>query len=298
MPPVVIAGAVAGAGAIGSAAISSSAAKKAAKGQQQSAAAQIAAQKENRDYQYNLNAPTIAQGSRASELYAGFLGAGGGEPTTDWEAYVRGNPDAMADWQKYHTDMNLSDYGQYHYKADGSKRDLTTFQTSPQSAGQASAEALATFRGSTGYQDLLKQGLGAVNSNAYARGMGDSGATLKALQARGTAIADSSANQWLGGLTNLMNAGGQARGLVAGIGTNAVNANNQALQSAADASGNARMAAAGQTTSAIGSLLNAGAYAYGSSYGGMNSGAGMTGATGGYGGPIVMGGAYNRFMGT
>lgn len=35
----------------------------------------------------------------------------------------------------------------------------------------ASSAALATYRGSTGYQDLLKTGLGAVNANAYARGM-------------------------------------------------------------------------------------------------------------------------------
>src|ERR1051325_1027951 len=32
----------------------------------------------------------------------------------------------------------------------------------------ASAQALNTWRGSTGYQDLLNTGLGAVNANAYA----------------------------------------------------------------------------------------------------------------------------------
>lgn len=269
MPPAIIGAGVAAVGGVASAAISSSAAKKASKTQAAAADRQIAASEANRDYQYNLNAPTIDTGNRANDLYAGFLGAGSTDP--DWEAYVRANPDALANWQAIQGTPSaeqfggdLAAFGQYHYNKDGARRDLTAFSN----PGGGSQAALDTFRGSTGYQDLMKQGLGAVNANAYASGMGDSGATLKALQDRGTNIANSSAQQWLGNLGNLMSAGGQARGLVAGIGTNTVNANNSATQNAANVSSNATLASAGQTSSALQGLLNAGAYAYGSSYGG------------------------------
>jgi hypothetical protein len=105
----------------------------------------------------------------------------------------------------------------------------------------ASAEALQTFRGSNGYQDLLNTGLGAVNSNAYARGMGDSGATMKALQTRGAAIADQSQQQYLGNLGNLISTGNSAIGQIAGVNTSTTMANNAANQTSADASGNAAL---------------------------------------------------------
>jgi hypothetical protein len=289
MPPLAIAAGVAAVGGVASAAINSSAAKKASKTQAAAADRQIAANEANRDYQYNLNAPTIQQGDTASNLYAGFLGAGGNTAaSTDWGSYVNGNQDALANWNAIRGTQSdtfggdIAKFGQYHYGQDGSRRDLSAFTTPAQNGSQASAAALDTFRGSTGYQDLLKTGLGSVNANAYASGMGDSGATLKALQDRGTNIANTSAQQWLGNLGNLMSAGGQARGLVAGIGTNTVNASNAATQNAANASSNATLASAGQTSSALQGLLNAGAYAYGSSYQQPQNAYGIAGSNGLY----------------
>lgn len=142
-----------------------------------------------------------------------------------------------------------------------------------------SAQALDTFRGSTGYQDILNTGLKAVNSNAYARGMGDSGATLKALQTRGSSIADQSAQGYLGNLNVLMNQGRQASGNVAGVATNTTAGINQANQTAADASGNAALISAAAWQKALQGVTNAGGSALGSSYGGG-------GAGGGYGGLI------------
>ncbi len=210
MPPVVIAAGVAAAGAIGGAVISGKASKKVAKQQQTAAAQQIAATNANREYQYNLNAPTINQGQRAGDLYAGFLGAGGN--------------------------------------------------------AAASADALNTFRNSTGYQDLQTEGMKGVNAAVFARGQGQSGAALKALQDRAAQIANSSSGQWMGGLNNLANQGAQARGLVAGIGLQSTAMNNQSTQNAADASSNATLAGAANTNNLIQNLLNAGAMAYGSSY--------------------------------
>lgn len=194
-------------------------AKKAAKIQRAAVQDQIAATERNRDYQYSLNAPTINQGQTASDLFAGFIGAG--------------------------------------------------------SDPAASQTALDTFRSSSGYQDLVDEGLKAVNANAYAKGMGRSGATLKALQERGTTLANQSSSGWLNNLNTLMNYGAQARGLVAGVGTNSVNAINGATQTGADASSNASLVAGQNWAQALQGIGQAAASAYGSSYG-SGSGGGYT----------------------
>lgn len=133
-------------------------------------------------------------------------------------------------------------------------------------------DALATYRGSTGYQDLLREGLGAVNANAYARGKGDSGATFKALQTRGMSIADRSASDWLGRLSPLIGAGQQAIGNIAGVSTNTTYGINAANQNAADASSNSALVQSANWQKALQGLFNSGSYALGSSFGGGNSG--------------------------
>jgi len=143
------------------------------------------------------------------------------------------------------------------------------------SGGNAAQEALATYRGSTGYQDLVNTGLGSVNANAYARGLGASGATLKALQAKGMALADQSSGNWLNGLQNISNQGQNAIGQVAGAATNTTNNINQVQQGAADASSNASLASGAAWSGAIQNLANLGSYAAGgglsSSYKGLNT---------------------------
>lgn len=254
----------------------SSGAKKAAQQQLKATREQIAATERNRDYQYALSAPTIQQGDRASQLFAGFLGAGDPDGYTDWEAYVRGNPDAAANWAAVRGTKSdtfggdISRFGQYHYEKDGSRRDLGAFTTGAGDGG--SGDALATFRSSSGYKDLVREGLSAVNANAYAKGMGRSGATYKALQDRGTSLADRSAGAWLGNLGTLMNLGGQARGLVANVGTNSVNATNAATQAGADAASNASLVSSQNWVQALQGIGNAAMTAYGSSYGGNNGG--------------------------
>lgn len=216
--PLVAAAGISAAGSLLGGLFGGGGAAKAAKAQLKATREQIAATERNRDYQYNLNAPTIANSDRATDLFAGFVGAGD-------------NPAA----------------------AQG---------------------ALDTFRESSGYQDLVKEGLSAVNANAYAKGAGRSGATYKALQDRGTSIADRSAQGWMGNLGTLMNLGGQARGLVAGVGTNSVNATNAATQAGADASSNAALAQGQNWAQALQGIGLAASQAYGSSYG--NGGAATT----------------------
>jgi hypothetical protein len=146
----------------------------------------------------------------------------------------------------------------------------------------ASKAALDTWRGSVGYQDLVDQGLGAVNANAYARGMGGSGATLKALQRTGANIANQSAQQYMGNLGNLIAAGNSAIGNVAGVNTSATNAINGINQNTADAQGNAALAQSGAMQNGLQNLVN-----LGGAYAGMKSvptfsssyGQGSTGGT-------------------
>jgi hypothetical protein len=130
----------------------------------------------------------------------------------------------------------------------------------------ASKAALDTFRGSSGYQDLLNTGLGAVSADAYAKGLGDSGATLKALQAKGMNIADTSQQQYLGNLGTLMNLGNSAIGNIAGVSTQTTQANNAANQNAADASGNAALTQSAALQKALSGLTSAGS-SFASSYG-------------------------------
>lgn len=124
--------------------------------------------------------------------------------------------------------------------------------------GDQAAQALATYRGSTGYQDLLNTGLGAVNSNAYARGLGASGATMKALQAKGMALADQSSGSWLNGLSSLYQTGNAGIGNIAGVATNTTNGINAALQNSANATSQAQTTQGVFMNGAIQNLANIG----------------------------------------
>lgn len=127
--------------------------------------------------------------------------------------------------------------------------------------------ALDTFRGATGYQDVLNTGLGSINANAYAKGLGASGATLKALQQRGSAIADQSAQSYLGNLNVLNQTGQTAIGNVAGVAQNTTNNINQATQQAGATQGNAALATGASWTQALQNIANVGGATLGSSYG-------------------------------
>lgn len=77
MPPIVIAAGVAAAGAIAGSAISSHASSKNASTIANSQTQQINAANQNRDYQYNLNAPQISHGGAADDRISALLNLGG-----------------------------------------------------------------------------------------------------------------------------------------------------------------------------------------------------------------------------
>ncbi len=80
MPPVVIAGAIAGAGALGGAVIGSKGAKKAAKIQQEGVSQSIAEQRRQFDISLELGAPRREAENEALNALRGLLGLGGEAP--------------------------------------------------------------------------------------------------------------------------------------------------------------------------------------------------------------------------
>lgn len=210
MPPVLVAAGVAAAGSIGAAAIGSKAAKKNAQVASDSTASQIAAAERNRDYQYNLNAPSINRGNAADDRIASLLNLGGNQAQAD--------------------------------------------------------AAFNSFRDSTGYRARLGEGLSAVNNGAFAGGAGQSGATLRRLQEVGQDYASREFGNYMGYLGGVSATGAGARGLVAGVGNNSTNQLINAFQTGSQQQigANNQLAANGQNL--IGNLVNAGLYAYGSSY--------------------------------
>lgn len=145
------------------------------------------------------------------------------------------------------------------------------------SGGQGATDAFNQFKAGTGYQTTLNEALGSVNSNAYARGAGSSGATLKALQDRAGQVATGTFGQYAGLLGNQQGVGLSAASALAGVGqgyANNVSANNNAN---ANAQGNAALNTAGQINGLLGNLTQYAAYNKGlnSSYGGNFGGQGI-----------------------
>jgi len=122
------------------------------------------------------------------------------------------------------------------------------------------------LRATPGYQFKMDQGLKAVNSNAYASGLGNSGATLKALLATGQGIADQGFNNYFNQVGTISDRGSAAKSSLSGVSTTYAHDTNNVTQNAADnASANAIFQAQ-NIGNTIKGLLNAGGQAFGSSY--------------------------------
>jgi hypothetical protein len=140
----------------------------------------------------------------------------------------------------------------------------------------ATQAAFNNYLNSTGYQFNLNQGLDAAEQSQVARGMGNSGATLKALDTYGTGLADTYGQQYVGNLQNEVNTGVSATNALAGEGQNYANAVSSNNNSAASATGNAAIASG----NAFNGILSSALSAYGLSRGGSSFGGGSSG--GGY----------------
>jgi len=113
-----------------------------------------------------------------------------------------------------------------------------------QTAQEAANDAFDIFRNSTGYQFRLGEGLGAVNSNSFGEGVGQSGAALKALQEYGQNFASNEFGNYMGYLGNQQGVGLGAGSALAGVGQNYVSTIGANNNSAGTAAANAALAGA------------------------------------------------------
>lgn len=117
--------------------------------------------------------------------------------------------------------------------------------------------ALAAFQESPGYQFQFDEGMRAVNAGAAAQGMSNSGATLKALQARGQQLANLDFGQYYNRLAGIAQIGQSSAAQVgsAGVQTAGGIANTMASAGTAQANITGNMVQ-GVSNAAMGGLNN------------------------------------------
>lgn len=143
----------------------------------------------------------------------------------------------------------------------------------------AQEAAFARWRNSTGYQFGLNESLRAVQQGAAARGGLYSGAAMKALQDRGSQVANQGFGTYFGQIGALAGQGQVANAANQQAGASFINAYGTASQNAA----NARASAYQQQANAWGGVLNdlGGLYGYGRAGGFGGGGFGGWGIYGG-----------------
>lgn len=131
--------------------------------------------------------------------------------------------------------------------------DPATGQPIPGTSGAEQAQAgFQNYLNSAGYKTQLKGGIDALNSNAAARGMLKSGATLKATQRFGAGLGQQYFNNYIGQLNTQAGYGMQADQTLAGAYTNGATGQANANMAAGAAQGNAIGDAAQNIAGAIG----------------------------------------------
>ncbi|MEW9855929.1 hypothetical protein [Novosphingobium sp. M1R2S20] len=192
---------------------------------------------------------TSAAGAYADLMGLGGRGASGGTPAvTDWEAYVRGNPDALANWDSIKGTSSgaqfggdISAFGQYHYAKDGSRRDLSPFTsaatgpTGAVTAEEAQAQSIAQLENSPLFKSLIRNGEEGILANAAATGGLRGGNTIDRLtDFRADTLAGTIQNQ-LAGYQGAIGTGMGAQGSLTSAGFAAAGGQNASQQMATDA---------------------------------------------------------------
>lgn len=179
--------------------------------------------------------------------------------------------------QKSIYDKNVSEIQPFADRGNASGDLLNNFLGVSGDPAKASA-ALNTYLNSTGYQFTVDQGVKDITSNKAASGALDSGATLKAISDYGQNTARAGALDWVKLLQGQQGTGLSAVEALTGTGQNYANSVSQNNNNAADASANADLIGASNTTNLIKSLAGSFATTLGqSSYAkpGSSGGGGM-----------------------
>jgi hypothetical protein len=254
MPPVIIGGAIAAAGAVGGAVVASNGAKSAANATERSAERQAALQDKIHGENVQTLAPYVATGIPATSTINALLGIGTDSP--DYNAYLSANPDVMQGYYQTADKSQFSspeEYAQWHYQnyGSGEHRGLPT-------NGTTANQAFDTYRKSTGYDFRLNQGIDAVKSGFAGSGMLQSGATMKALNDYGQGMASSEFGNYLGALGNQQGLGLSAASAQAGVGQNYANSLGNIYQAQGNNLANAALVKSQNTAGALNSLAGIG----------------------------------------
>jgi hypothetical protein len=227
---------------------------KAAKAQQRGAEMSDATQRYFYDTTREDQTPYRETGYRALDKLSGLygVGAGPGGGSVDWQAYVKGNPDAWAQWQNDPTERqkwnnDLTAFGQFHYKNDGSRRDLTPYTSQPGAGGDYGG-----FTETPGYQFRRDEGLKAIDRSSAARGLLTSGAADKARMRYADGLASSEYDSYANRLAALAGVGQTSTQATSAAGAQAA----QGISAAQTAAGNARASSYANTGSAINGTVN------------------------------------------
>lgn len=210
-------------------------------------------------------------GSSALAQQMNLLGLGGtpasGGGVTDWAAYVNGNSDALANWnaikntsagQQFNGD--IASFGQYHYGADGSRRDLAPY-TSAATAGigadAAQQGAIDQLRNSPLYESLFRNGENTLLANASATGGLRGGNTQGALANFGKDTLAQVIESQLTRLGGVSAQGQSAAAQTGAFGANSANAIGQALGDQGSAQAGAALARGAATASSVKDITGA-----------------------------------------
>lgn len=269
MPPAVAIAGITAAAGIGGSVMASGAAKGAANtaaaAQDRASQATIAEQRRQYDQTRNDLGGYRDAGSAALAQQMNLLGIGGTPASrggvTDWAAYVNGNPDALANWNaikgtsdgaQFNGDIGA--FGQYHYGADGSRRDLapyTSGATPGIGAADAQQSAIDQLRASPLYESLFRNGQNTLLANASATGGLRGGNTQGALANFGRDTLSQVIENQLTRLGGVAQQGQNAAAQTGAFGANSANAIGQALGDAGAAKAGAALASGAASAGAI-----------------------------------------------
>lgn len=228
-----IGAAIGAAGAIGGSLIGASAAKSAAKtaarAQAEATAANNALAREFRAENTANLSPFMQRGNQAGAYINALLGLPGAEYSTQVPGHQQQTQPQM---------MNLPFGGSFMMpgQQQTQPRAVTT-RVNPVSA----QNAFDAYRGSTGYQFRLGQGMDALNQGYAAKGALRSGAAQKDFMRYGQGIASDEFGRYLGYLGGQQATGLSGASAIAGIGNTALNAMTQNNSNSADAASNAAL---------------------------------------------------------
>jgi hypothetical protein len=137
-------------------------------------------------------------------------------------------------------------------------------------SGGDGADAQALLASTPGYKFAVSEALKGVNANAYASGMGNSGAAMKALQDRANGLATTNYNNYIGQLGGVADRGVNAMNSIVTQGNLTTGQQNAVTQSGADAASGISIYQGNNLANAIKGVTGAASSAFGSSYKGVN----------------------------